>query len=127
MSPYAGLQARVSGGVAVVAIWIVACGLVAACEGGFGERRARAFECPSSDRVTHLRDIHYPEASCDGAIAQAETHLTAGYFRKACQQLAPAAGLPSKVSDVYVSACEASSEREGFEGGVVVQIDVCCP
>jgi hypothetical protein len=77
--------------------------------------------------VTHLRDIHYPEASCDGAIAQAETHLTAGYFRKACQQLAPAAGLPAKVSDVYVSACEAASEREGFAGGSVVQIEVCCP
>ena len=110
-----------------VAIAVFACGLGAACEGGFGERRARAFECPSSERVTHLRDIHYPEESCDGAIAHAETHLTGGYFRKACQQLAPAEGLPAKVSDVYVSACEAASELDGFEGGSVVQIDVCCP
>lgn len=77
--------------------------------------------------MTQLRDVHYPEESCDDAIAQAERHLTAAYFRKACQQLAPADGLPGKVSDVYVSACQASSEREGFEGGAVVQIDVCCP
>ena len=127
MSVDAGARARPLRSVLAIAIGVFACGLGAACEGGFGEHRTRAFECPSSERVTHLRDIHYPEESCVGAIAQAEEHLAAAYFRKACQQLAPASGLPAKVSDVYVSACAAASERDGFEGGAVVQIDVCCP
>ncbi len=100
---------------------------VAACEGGFGERGDRAFECSSAARVTHLRDVHYPEESCDGAIAKAELHLTAAYFRKACQQLAPAAPLPRRVRDAYVSSCEPASEREGFERGAVIQVDICCP
>ncbi len=111
---------------AVVAMLLAGVG-GAACEGGFGERGGRAFECPSAERVTQLRDIHYPDESCDGAISKAEMHLTAAYFRKACQQLAPSAPLPRRVRDAYVSSCEPASERDGFERGAVLQIDLCCP
>jgi hypothetical protein len=100
---------------------------IAACEGGFGERGGRAFECPSAQRVTQLSDVHYPDEGCDSAISKVEMHLTAAYFRKACQQLAPSAPLPRRVRDAYVSSCEPASERDGFERGSVVQIDLCCP
>jgi hypothetical protein len=118
------LRSRCRAAVAAL-VWAGVAGT--ACEGGFGERGGRAFECSSAARVTHLRDVHYPGESCDEAIAKAELHLTAAYFRKACQQLAPSAPLPRRVRDAYVSFCEPASEREGFERGAVIQVDICCP
>jgi hypothetical protein len=100
--------------------------LLVACEGGLGERAPGVLDCASPTQVARLRNIHYPEDECAAARGKAEAHVTAAYYRKSCQQLAPAAGLPAKVSDVLVSGCEPASGH-GLESGSVLQIEICCP
>lgn len=109
---------RLAGGVVAAAL---ALGL--ACERG-QEAAGRSLVCPSPERVTRLRDVHYQGVGCADAVASAESTLTAGYFRKACEQLAPREGLPARVSDAFVSRCEADPEPGT---GSILQIEVCCP
>lgn len=105
-------------GAVLVCAVLAALGLGLACDEA---APIRSFECAVPAKVTHLRDIHYEGASCEVAIASAESHLAAAYFRKACEQLAPDRGVPERVADAYVSSCAASAEE-----GAVLQIDVCC-
>ena len=92
-----------------------------ACEGGGGDR---SFECASLERVAHLAHVHYEGADCDSATQSAESHLSAAYYRKACEQLTPSEGVPDSVSDAYVSACAPGNEQQG---GAILQIEICCP
>jgi len=104
---------------ATLAVLAALC-LGVACERG----EEHALECPSQDRIVRLDDVHYPGADCETAIANAESHLAAAYYRKACEQLAPAAGLPERVSDAWVSGC---TPVDGEAAGATLQISVCCP
>lgn len=99
----------------------VLAGLVLACESGPEEH---ALDCPSHDRVVRLDDVHYEGLDCDAAIASAESHLSAAYYRKACEQLDPSAGVPARVSDAWVSGC---TPRDDEAGGATLQIVLCCP
>ena len=82
----------------------------------------RSFECPAPERVTRVEGVHYEGASCDAAIAAAESRPGTAYYRKACEQLAPDAGLPGPVSDAYVASCEPADD-----GGSILTIQLCCP
>lgn len=90
-----------------------------ACEG----EAPRSFECSSPDRVQELAGVHYENTDCEAAIRSAETRLTAAFYRKACQQLAPSAGLPDAVGDAYVASCIPAT---GDAGGSILQIQLCC-
>ena len=84
----------------------------------------RSLDCPSSDRVTRIADVHYEGADCESAVASAESHLAAAYYRKACEQLAPREGVPARVSDAYVTRCAPAAAAQG---GSILDIEVCCP
>ena len=108
---------RLAAGGAAAAVFCL--GL--ACEADVG---ARAFECASLERVAHLAHVHYEEVECDSATQSAESHLSAAYYRKACEQLTPIGGLPNAVTDAYVSACAPGNSEQG---GSILQIEICCP
>ncbi len=99
--------------------------LVAAlCLGTACEREApQILECGSPDQVVELSGVHYEDAECEAAIQSAETRLGAAFYRKACQQLAPSAGLPERVSDAHVTSCIPAI---GDAGGSTLQIQLCC-
>jgi hypothetical protein len=86
----------------------------------------RTLVCADPAKVVSLRDTHFPDESCRSATKLAETRLTMAFYRKACQQLAPSAGLPSRVAAAAVTSCEPATHREDHEGGVVAQIEICC-
>jgi hypothetical protein len=87
----------------------------------------RELSCASPEKVVALLDTHFPDGSCATATTFAETRLTTAFYRKACQQLAPSAGLPGRVEAAVVTHCESATERDGYDGGVVAQIEICCP
>jgi hypothetical protein len=89
-----------------------------ACEPG------RSFSCLDPTRIVELEDIHYEGVDCPAAIAVAESRLTTAYYRKACEQLAPGAGLPERVDDAHVAACRPAAEEAG---GSLLGIQLCCP
>jgi len=91
-----------------------------------GDRRAVA--CHDPAKVVALRNTHYPDLTCKSAVKYAETRLTMAYYVKACQQLAPSAGLPLRVLAARVVACEPASRVAGQadERGVVAQVQICC-
>lgn len=95
-----------------------------ACSAG---NEQRGLACPDRSRVVTLTDIHYPEETCESAVALAENRLQSAFYLKACRQLAPSEPLPSKAVAATVLRCESASTRDGFEGGVVTEIEVCCP
>lgn len=103
---------------AVLLLATVLC-LESACE----RAAPRAFECGSPDRVAELADVHYEDVDCEAATRSAEARLTAAFYRKACQQRAPSAGLPERVSDAFVTSCTPDS---GEAGGSLLQIRLCC-
>ena len=105
-----------AGGVAAA---LLSLGL--ACEEGEGER---SFECPSVERAARIAHVHYEGVRCDSAIRSAESHLSAAYYRKACEQRSPSEGLPDAVSDAYVSTCVPGNDEQG---GSILQIEICCP
>ena len=107
---------------AVVAVCAAA--LLAACA---RPEESTPFACPEPATTIDLSDIHYPEETCESARQLAEGHLTSGIYRTSCRQLAPASGLPPSAVAASASQCEPASERDGYDGGVVVQIQVCCP
>jgi hypothetical protein len=74
-----------------------------------------------------MESVHYPEDGCRAAVGKAEGRLTSGHYRRACEQMAPVAGLPTKVVEVRVTACSEAAALDGYEGGSVVWLDICCP
>jgi hypothetical protein len=82
--------------------------------------------CGDPAKVVSLANSHYPEMTCESATRFAEQRLTTAYYLKACQQLAPSAGLPSSVEAAAVLSCEPARDVPGFERGVVAQIEICC-
>ncbi len=103
------------------AVFVLAAAL---CLGMACEREApRDLECGSPDHVKELAGVHYQDADCEAAIQSAETRLSAAFYRKACQQLAPSAGLPERVSDAHVTSCIPAI---GDAGGSILQIQLCC-
>ena len=83
--------------------------------------------CRSPRVATRMEHIHYPEDDCRAAVGKAEDRLSSGHYRRACQQTAPAAGLPTKVVEVRATACVDAASLEGYEGGSVLWLDICCP
>jgi hypothetical protein len=112
-----GVLASVAGTLCASVLLSLSLGL--ACGPGGPER---SFECPAPERVTRVEDVHYEGVDCDEAIASAESRLTTAYYRKACEQLAPRAGLPARVDDAYVESC-----RDADEGGSTLTVELCCP
>jgi len=106
--------------LAVVAGLVALAGLGMVCE----REAPRSFECADPARVQELAGVHYEDVDCDAAIRSAESRLTAAYYRKACEQLAPDAGVPPRVSDAHVARCEPASSDQG---GSLLYIQVCCP
>jgi hypothetical protein len=82
----------------------------------------RSFECGAPERVTRVEGVHYEGVSCEAAIAAAESRPGTAYYRKACEQLAPDAGLPGPVTDAYVTSCEPAPD-----GGSILSLELCCP
>jgi hypothetical protein len=105
---------------AIVALVV---GTLSACT---APEEPRTFACEDSAKVVPLRDTHFPDESCETATKLAETRLTMAFYRKACQQLAPSAGLPGRVRAASVTSCESATKRDGYDGGVVAQIEICC-
>lgn len=91
---------------------------------GLSCEQPRSFECAAPEQVTRVAGVHYEGLACEAAIASAEGRLTAAYYRKACEQLAPRSGLPGSVDDAYVTACRPAGEQAG---GSLLDIDLCCP
>ena len=83
--------------------------------------------CRSPRVATRMEHIHYPEDDCRAAVRKAEDRLSSGHYRRACQQLAPAAGLPTKVVEVRATACFEAASLDDYEGGSGLWLDSCCP
>ncbi len=98
--------------------WVCCLGL--ACE----REAPRSLECPTPEQVTRVDGVQYEGFDCDAAIARAESRLTTAYYRKACEQLAPSAGLPPTALDAFVSRCRPA---DPIEGGAVLDLEICCP
>lgn len=109
----------------VVVLVCIACAVTAF--GACAPEKERAIpECPDPEKLIELTDIHYPELTCESATELAEGRLTSGIYRTSCRQLAPAAGLPNSVLSATILDCAPASDREGYEGGVVANIQLCC-
>ena len=114
------MRAEARRGLAVLALAAaVSLSLGLACGPGAPER---SFDCPASERVTRVEGVHYEGVPCEAAIAAAESRPGTAYYRKACEQLAPDAGLPGPVDDAYVASC-----RPADDGGSILTIELCCP
>lgn len=92
-----------------------------------GELEFVPLVCRSPRVKTQMAHVHYPQDDCRSAVRKAEGRLASGHYRRACEQVAPAAGLPAKVVEVRVTACAEASSLDGYEGGSVLWLDVCCP
>jgi hypothetical protein len=92
-----------------------------------GELRFVPLVCESPHVVTTRERVRYPEDDCSAAIGKAEGRLTSGHYRRACQQMAPAAGLPTRVVEVRATVCADAALLPDFQGGSVLSVDICCP
>ena len=108
-------------GTVVAALALAAAGLGADC--GLAPEPP-GLQCASASRITTLSGVHYEGADCEAAVAAAESRPQSAHYRKACEQLAPSAGLPSPATDVYVASCRPAGEELG---GSLLDVEVCCP
>jgi len=92
-----------------------------------GELRFVPLVCRLPHVVTKRERVRYPEDDCPAAIGKAEGRLTSGHYRRACQQMAPAAGLPTRVVEVRVTLCTDAAGLPDSQGGSVLSVDICCP
>ena len=113
--------------VALLALPGLCCSFFERGEERDGELRFVPLVCESPHVVTKRERVRYPEDDCPAAIGKAEGRLTSGHYRQACQQMAPAAGLPTGVVEVRVTLCEDAAGVPSSQGGSVLSVDICCP
>lgn len=96
-------------------------GVVAQCEG-----QPRCNDCcpPGAPRAL-AESLFYPDLdTCEEAIQDATLSLGSFHYRDACQQTL-GGDLPDRVFGARVVDCEV--DAPGFSGGVVVDVEACCP